>query len=303
MTPIEKFSGIAATNFNKVDDILAANIAGIDDITLDLGTVNPLFTLDLENYTVGSPFSPTGIQVLNAFTSPLQTVLASQLVNANQTAQMPAHFAAGVDTGSGIAPWSLTTGGTPSSATGPTGGVTTVAGSNPVEFDGTHDPSSKYMFAETSTAENDADSLFVFFISIANISSLMTDTSNPLELEFWYHGYSSNNNMGDLKIYATDPPFTNSSVGTILLLLGTSEPTLLYELSSSTINSQFTSQNDPWKQAIVDISSLVNSENGINNYHMIQFHYGNYGQNNPTNVWQSDFCIDSIRIREIVPLS
>ena len=36
MAPIGKFSGVTKTEFGRVDDILAANIAGIDNINLVL---------------------------------------------------------------------------------------------------------------------------------------------------------------------------------------------------------------------------------------------------------------------------
>jgi len=115
----------------------------------------------------------------------------------------------GLTSNKNVKGWNLDSDGTPSGGTGPTGGATLPDG-----VISTSAGSDKYMYTETSS--NRSGYCFVCRTGAYNFSTLMNDTSNNLDLEFFVHGYSSTSQMGDLFIYIDTATTSNNASATLI---------------------------------------------------------------------------------------
>jgi len=119
---------------------------------------------------------------------------------------------------------------TPSSRTGPGGGMTSPT-------DGTIDSASgqKFLYKEASSGRSGWD--HVGRTPGYNFSTLMTSTSNNLRLVFGYHAYGSNITTNIYNIYTDTATTTNTSSATLLSTLAASGNTMSSSNASYVIKS------------------------------------------------------------------
>ena len=162
--------------------------------------------------------------------------------------------------------WNLGQDGTTSSGTGPSGGATLPDGTP-----STSTGEDKYMYTESSS--NRSAYCFVCRTGAYNFSTLMNDTSNNLDLEFFVHGYSSTNVMGDLFVYIDTAATSNNSNATLI--------------DTQTSFSQTSNSSNYTK-----ITVSLNSYRTVNSDHYIYF----VSQNGSS--FRSDLAVDLVQIKE-----
>ena len=163
--------------------------------------------------------------------------------------------------------WNLGQDSTPSSNTGPAGGATFPNGT-PSTLTGEH----KYMYTEATSGRNNY--CFVCRTGGYNFSTLMNDTSNDLELQFYVHGFGSQ--MGDLFIYIDTATTSNNTNATLLD-------------SITTFTQTATTSNYTLKMC------------DLNNYRAINdTHYIYFVSQNGTG-FRSDLAVDLVQIKELTP--
>ena len=171
--------------------------------------------------------------------------------------------------------WNLGQDSTPSGGTGPTGGATLPDGacSTAVGED-------RYMYTEgTGALDNTSLYLYCFVCRTGgyNFSTLMEDTSNNLDIEFFVHGYDSNTGaMQDLFVYIDTATTSNDSSATLL----NSQTSFAQTLS----NSNYTK-----------ITVSLNAYRTVNSDHYIYF----VAQNGTS--FRSDLAVDLVQIKESTP--
>lgn len=199
---ISKYQNIDwATGITAVDDIPKANIASIDNIAVP--SSGPLwrsniydFNGEATNTNPAGDWAPSAAYAADGWVNGVGVV--------NGTTWQP---------GVSVKGWNCDFGTTPSSLTGPDGGMTSTT-------NGTPDASSaqRYVYKETSSSRNLWD--HIARTPGYNFSSLMTSTANNLRLVFWYHAFGSTTWSGDLFTVYTDTLTTsNSTIATNLYSL------------------------------------------------------------------------------------
>jgi hypothetical protein len=162
--------------------------------------------------------------------------------------------------------WNLDSDSTPSGGTGPTGGATLPDG-----VISTSAGSDKYMYTEATSGRNAY--CFVCRTGGYNFSTLMNNTSNNLDLEFFVHGYSSSGQMGDLFVYIDTATTSNNASATLL--------------DSQTSFAQASDSSNYTK-----ITVSLNSYRTVNSDHYIYF----VSQNGTG--FRSDLAVDLVQIKE-----
>jgi len=291
MAPIGKFSGIADTSIAKIDNILAASINNVDNITLSTGgvLVQRFVSYNFDAETLANQATNQWDPTLGPNPDALgatnyaawhncgdNTTVNSFPITTWGHPDFPTAPARG---------WNLDLGPTPSvgSGTGPsTGGAT----SNGNDFSGDQNATSRYLYTETSTPNNGGTNLKVFAVRLVvlGLSNDMQDTNNDLELEFWYHAYG--NTMGNLYVYSK-----SSNGPSSLATAQHSNSTLLHTIEGQ----QMVNGALPFEKVTISLNHLKTQEASFNNFHSIYFIYSlNTG-------FRGDFCIDNVSINEVTP--
>ena len=162
--------------------------------------------------------------------------------------------------------WNLDSDSTPSGGTGPTGGATLPDG-----VISSAAGSDQYMYTESSS--NRSGYCFVCRTGAYNFSTLMNNTSNNLDLEFFVHGYSSTSQMGDLFIYVDTATTSNNASATLI--------------DSITSFSQTSNSSNYTKITVsLDAYRTVNSD-----------HYIYFVSQNGSG-FRSDLAVDLVQIKE-----
>ncbi len=162
--------------------------------------------------------------------------------------------------------WNLDSDSTPSGGTGPTGGATLPDG-----VISTSAGSDQYMYTEATSGRNAY--CFVCRTGAYNFSTLMNNTSNNLDLEFFVHGYSATSQMGDLFIYVDTATTSNNASATLI--------------DSITSFSQTSNSSNYTKITVsLDAYRTVNSD-----------HYIYFVSQNGTG-FRSDLAVDLVQIKE-----
>ena len=250
MAEISSIDNIAESSIDKVDSYAKSGISNINGYTFPISSadIDVEYTFQdqstQENATLNWSPSNTHINWVNG-TDAVDGTYWEQPEDTNDT----------------VKGWNLAYGGTPSSGTGPNGGVDT--------SDGSHNTSERYLYSEASGRHTRC---FVTRMPGSNFSTEMTDTSADLNLKFWVHAYGSN--MGDLYVYIDTNTSSNHSTAT--------------ELAAFESFSGFTANSSLWQQQTVDL----NAYRGIDATHYIYF----VTQNGTS--FTSDLAIDGIQILE-----
>jgi len=170
--------------------------------------------------------------------------------------------------------WNLGQDGTTSGGTGPTGGATLPDGTP-----STSTGEDKYMYTEgTGTLDSTSVYLYCFVCRTGgyNFSTLMNNTSNNLDIEFFVHGFDNNTNpsqMHDLFIYIDTATTSNDTNATLL--------ESITSFTQSTNSSNYTK-----------VTVSLNSYRTVNSDHYIYF----VAQNGTT--FRSDLAVDLVQIKE-----
>lgn len=312
MAPIGKFSGINKTSFGKIDDILAVNIAGIDNTSLAL---DPGVTV-LKRYTFENETTNGGTGEANGWVPTAESPLGlpnntyawyNTLINGlNDNYTTNYEFGGAVGTKKFIK-WNCNSGQTNSSYTGPgTGGANNTL--LPTQGDDqqtlTQQANSKYLYAETSNSSV-TDKAFFCYLLFGNITSQMSDTNNDLKLEFYVHAASSTSNatygnrIGSLYLRGRSMDaldyagYGGSPTSSTTFNIGGFSGTYLNSFfPNSTSGGDGT---DPWYRITLDINDFKEAElaDATVFNHVIYFIY------TYANLYYGDLCIDNVSLLEV----
>lgn len=262
--------------YTETDPVKLNNFAGTSVVEVDGAVGNNIAKWGVVNFTGVAPVSTTWSSSLYSFEN--QSVNESATGNWTVSSPMsdaPA-WANGTSAVNGtywgltsdkiVKGWNLGQDGTTSSGTGPNGGATLPNG-----VVSTSTGEDKYMYTESSSGRSAY--CFVCRTGGYNFSTLMDNTANSLDLEFFVHGYSSTSEMGDLFIYIDTATTSNNTSAT--------------QLTSITSFSQ-TSNNDPYTKVTVDL----NSYRTVDDTHYIYF----VSQNGSG--FRSDLAVDLVQFKE-----
>jgi hypothetical protein len=161
--------------------------------------------------------------------------------------------------------WNLGQDTTPSSTTGPGGGVVIPGGAT-----STSTGADQYLYVETSAGRSNYCQ--VVRSPAFNFSTLMDNQSGNLDLKFWVHAYGSQ--IGDLYVYIDTAASSTDSGATLL--------------ASYTSFSGFTTYTSAYQEKTVSL----NSYRAINSDHYIYFI-----SQNATGYW-GDLAIDGVQAIE-----
>lgn len=319
MAPIGKFSGVTKTSFSKIDNNLVANINKIDNVSLVLGpppgtitNTYAFYNFELESLhtDVGDAWPPEpGINPIlgtdssvpawfNGPNNPGEIINNSGANGLNISSW--GHPDSNNDT---VVGWNSDDEGTPSSGTGPNGGVNFTA-EGAFNDSGIANSNSTYLYTETSGDHADPTDdyfqpVFVTGFRFANITDTPQSTNynlniNPLDdlvLDFWHHAFGDD--MGDLHVYSRSVSSTLQDV--LVDSTNHSNSNLLGSLLNP--GSNFSSTTSPYINVEFSLNHLKDQEQFGNLFHAIYFVYHNNNSNNNTSLnWHGDFAIDNIRI-------
>lgn len=155
--------------------------------------------------------------------------------------------------------WNCDLGSTPSSTTGPLGGV--------VIPQGTQNAATKYIYTEVSSNSN-----AFCFVARTPLIPKMNNINNDLTLKFWVHAYGSA--MGDLYVYIDDAATSNHNNAT--------------QLAAYESWSGFTSSSSNYQEKTIS----------LNNYRSNTTDYYIYFVSQNATSWQGDLTIDGVQIIE-----
>lgn len=226
---ISKYQNIDwATGITSVDNFAKANIASIDDIAVpSTGTTwrSTIYDFNTQatNTNAGADWAPSAAYAADGWLNGVPAV--------NGTT-----WTAGVSTKG----WNCDFGTTPSSLTGPNGGMASVTNGTPDAAS-----SQRYVYKETSSSRNIWD--HVARTPGYNFSSLMSNTANNLRLVFWYHAYGATTWSGDLFTVYVDTALTSNAVAA----------TTLYSLPSA--GNLMSSGADPFIVQNIDLNAYRTS--------------------------------------------
>lgn len=146
-------------------------------------------------------------------------------------------------------------------------------------------PNLKYIYTEASFP-NTSGKCWITRTPAFNLTNIMTDTTNDVNLVFYTHGYTSNPSVqSNLKVYISDQSATTTS---------NSNTNLLYTIGSSqyTVDENFTqtSTTSPYQKITISLNNYRNLNQNLYLYFVAE---GNTS-------YQSDICIDQVFIEEAV---
>jgi hypothetical protein len=311
MAPIGKFSGVTKTGFSRVDNILATNIAGIDNTSLAL---DPGVTV-LRRYTFENEPTNSSTGEANGWVPTVESPLGlptfdyawyNALINGgNDNYTTDYAFGGAVGTKKFIK-WNCNSGQTPSSYTGPnTGGASNIL--LPTQGDDqqtlAQQANSKYLYAETSNS-GVTDKAFFCYLLFGNITSQMSNTNNDLKLEFYVHAASSTatangNRIGNLYLRGRSMDqldyvgFGGSPTNSTTFNIAGFSGTFLNDLFPNTSASG--DGTDPWYRITLDINDFKEAELADSTVflHTIYFIY------TYANFYYGDLCIDNVSLLEV----
>jgi hypothetical protein len=192
--PISKFQNIDwSTGVTAVDNIAKANIASITDI--DVPSSGPLYRSTIYNFNgetaqtnPASDWAPSAAYAADGWVNGVSAV--------NGTT-----WTAGVS----VKGFNCDFGTTPSTFTGPAGGMTSTTNGTPTAVS-----TERYVYKETSSSRNLWD--HIVRTPGYNFSTLMTSTANNLRMVMWYHAYGNTTWSGDLFNVYVDTALTSNAV-------------------------------------------------------------------------------------------
>ena len=170
--------------------------------------------------------------------------------------------------------WNSGYGTTPSSNTGPSGGLH-------ADLDGSHDATKKYMYIEGTGVKDDR--VCVVRSPGMNYSTTMNDQTNDLNLTFWVHQYSAASTGHNLYVYIDDASTSTEADATLL------ESTTSFTAGDNGFWSQ---SNGGHSANWVKHTISLNSYRAVNATHYIYF------VADGATSYQCDICIDSVQIEE-----
>jgi hypothetical protein len=196
---ISKYQNIDwATGVTSVDNIAKASIASIDNIAVP--SSGPLyrstiydFNNEVANTNAAADWPPSAAYAADGWLNGLNCV--------NGTQWTPGISCKGLNCDFGT---------TPSSQTGPDGGMTSTTNGTPNAAS-----TEKYLYKETSSSRNLWD--HVMRTPGYNFSTLMTSTSNNLRMVMWYHAYGNTTWSGNLYEVSVDTATTSTKANSTLL--------------------------------------------------------------------------------------
>ena len=263
--------------YSESDPVKLLNLPGTSITEVDKVPGNTIAKWGVINFTAAAPPTPTLYESLlySYENQATQENASSNWVVSTPMSDSPAWVNGtsavngtywGLTSNKTVKGWNLGQDSTTSSGTGPTGGATLPDGTP-----STSTGEEKYMYTESSSGRNAY--CFVCRTGAYNFSTLMTSTSNNLNLEFFVHGYSSNSEMGDLFTYIATTTTSNNASATLL--------------DSQTSFSQTGNSSNYTK-----ITVSLNSYRTVNSDHYIYFVSQNGGG------FRSDLAVDLVQIKE-----
>ena len=263
--------------YSETDPVKLLNLPGTSIVRVDNVPGNTIAKWGAINFTATAPPSVPGYESLlySYENQATQENASSNWVVSTPMSDSPAWVNGtsavngtywGLTSNKTVKGWNLGQDSTTSSGTGPTGGATLPDGTP-----STSTGEEKYMYTESSS--NRSLYCFVCRTGAYNFSTLMNNTSNNLDLEFFVHGYSSTDVMGDLFTYIDTATTSNNSNATLI--------------DSQTSFSQTSNSSNYTK-----ITVSLNSYRTVNSDHYIYF----VSQNGSS--FRSDLAVDLVQIKE-----
>jgi hypothetical protein len=253
---IDKVNGVLWSSIVKITSVVKANIAKVSGVSSPVDLYSSLL-YSWENQTPQENAASDWV---------VSTPMSDAPAWVNGTSAVDGTFW-GLTSNKTVKGWNCGQNNPPSSNTGPAGGATTPDGTPTTSID-----SNQYMYTETSSSRN----LYCFVARTGgyNFSTLMSDTSNNIDLTFWVHGYGAA--MGDLFTYIDTSTTSNDTNATLL-------------------NSQTTFTQTSRTSNYTEITVSLNSYRTVNSDHYIYF----ISQNGTS--FTSDLAVDLVQITESVP--
>ena len=196
---ISKYQNIDwATGVTSVDNIAKASIASIDNIAVP--SSGPLyrsniydFNTQTANTNAAGDWAPSAAYTTDGWLNGLNAVNGTTWTVGTSVKGLNCDF-----------------GTTPSTFTGPAGGMTSTTNGTPTAVS-----TQRYLYKETSSSRNLWD--HVLRTPGYNFSTLMTSTSNNLRMVMWYHAYGNTTWSGDLFTVYVDTALTSNDVAATTL--------------------------------------------------------------------------------------
>jgi len=295
MPAIEKMNGVAASSIEKVDGVASGSIESVAGLTL-ASNYSAIWTFDGQTVNTASTGTTTSGWVTG---TGLETGWAGGGAVCSESGNRWANGATGTDTALSSTKtatgWNVDSNATASNYTGPSGAH---------DGSGGHDTSfsTRYIYAETSSTAGTRH--HITRTPGLNFSTLMSNTSNNLDLKFYLHAYGQS--MGRLHIYIDD---SSTSQSTSATLLGTCVATHTgsYTTGRTTMDQSAETNGGSFTPATIDYASgtgsswtqLTLSLNGyrkLNNTYYIYFVYQNGTGANGN--YRGDIAIDDVEIVE-----
>ena len=347
MAPVGKFSGVSKTLLGKVNDTAAANVGEINDSDLSVGAqsgdiVKVIQFYDFNNETTATQHYPGGNWTPS---TTLQNNWRNQGnppstyyddgITSNSAAYMirllmnfpPAvsnRFTQPSDLLGKVVGWSSTNTTTPTNgfsieSTGPSGGATTPYVNNPPSTppngnvnSGSAVNGNQYIYTEGTSYGSGGD-VFVTALNITNLVDSMDSGNNDAKLKFMTHGYSNDDQIGDLGVFLKSS--TNRTLSNVVVNSGTgvtlgrveTYPRMsgddgTVELAfypSSDLSSDQPNQSSNYSERVIDLGNIITTEKAPATedqvHHWIFFVYGNHSG------YFGDFAIDNVRVEEVIP--
>ncbi len=247
---ISRINNVATTSLSKINNVLIGSSGG----TNWQSTIYD-FNTQTRNTNASSQWSPSTAYANDGWVNGTSAVNGTQWTSGVN--------AKGLNCDSGT---------TPSSGTGPTGGMTSVTNGTP-----NSSSTQRYLYKETSSSRNSWD--MIMRTPGYNFSTLMNSTTNNLRMVFWYHAYGSTSWGGNLYTIYTDTATTSTSTAA----------TQLKTLAAS--GNTMAASSSPYLIQYVD----------LNSYRTINSTYYFYMLLNPQTVGTSfrhDIALDTVYFEE-----
>ena len=256
MAEISSIDNIAESSIDKVDSYAKSGISNINGYTFPISSAD----IDVEYTFQDQSTQENAAQSWAPSNTHINWVNGTDAVDGTYWEQPE-------DTNDTVKGWNLAYGGTPSSGTGPNGGVNT--------SDGAHKTGHRYIYTEATS--NNSLKCFVTRMPGSNFSTEMTDTGNDLNLKFWVHAYGTNGTLPNLYVYID----TNASSKH-----GTA--TLLQTYLGTDLDDDYSGNSSVWVQKTISLNSYRTTDALHYIYFVAQ---GGSG-------FRSDLAIDSVIIEE-----
>ncbi len=195
---ILKFTGTSWTSIAKLDNIAPSSIAKVSNTSVPSSgtpwqsTIYDFNTQDRED-NARDDWEPSTAYANDGWVNGEDAINGSRWTSGRNSK--------GLNCDSGT---------TPSSQTGPAGGMTSVTNGTP-----NGSSSQRYLYKETSSSRNYFD--HICRTPGYNFSTLMNSTTNNLRMVFWYHAYGNTTWSGNLYTIYTDTSTTSTSTASTQL--------------------------------------------------------------------------------------